>query len=358
MASRIERMVENIQQGARGSRGGSLLGAAGRGSSPMANVGGTERIVSAVAGGLLGAWGLKRRGLVGWGAAALGAELVRRGATGRCAAYSALDMNTARRGSSPYETDRSARVQPESAVTVKHAETIDRPREELFAMWRDFSQLPQFMHHLERVDVITSTRSHWVAKGPAGTQVEWDAEIVDEREPDYIAWQAVEPAQVPNRGSVHFISAPNGRGTEVLVSMEAQPPAGKLGAAIASIFGKSPEQEVRTALRNFKEIAERGGFQRTGAMAGAGAAASGAQHGNGMAHTSSSDNAFGQSLRDVERGESGGLSSNTSSGPAAMGGTAVSTGMGGSSSDVQTSDATPTDPFRSQGGSGGWGRGA
>lgn len=320
MASRIERMVESMKDGRRG-RGGNGLGwrnGMGMGASEM-NVGGTERIVSAVAGGLLSAWGLKKRGVVGWGAAALGAELVRRGATGKCMAYSALDVNTARRTESPYETERSARVQPGSAVTVKHAETIERPREELYAIWRDFSILPQFMHHLERVDVITPTRSHWVAKAPAGTKVEWDAEITDERENEYIAWQSVEPAQVPNRGSVHFINAPNGRGTEVLVSMEAQPPAGKLGAAVASFFGKSPEQEVRTALKNFKQMAESGGFAQH-AASGAGSMTGG-------------------------MGASGSTSGRTESGLSGRSGTG---GLGDSDS--------PTDPWRSQAEGTGWGQ--
>lgn len=271
MASRIERMVENIQDGARrarGSRGPSVRG----GMSDGVNVGGTERIVSAVAGGLLSAWGLKKKGVVGWGAAALGAELVRRGATGKCMAYKAMEMNTAgRQAPSPYPNDKGGHIDHSAAVSVKQVETIDRPKDELYAVWRDFSRLPEFMHHLERVDVLTPTRSHWVAKAPAGTVVEWDAEITDEREGEYIAWRSVEPAQVPNKGSVHFITAPNGRGTEVLVSMEAQPPAGKLGAAVAAMFGKSPEQEVKTALKNFKEIAERGGFQ---SMAGSGASSS------------------------------------------------------------------------------------
>ena len=335
MASRIERMVENIQDGARRARGGRGALARGGMSSGMSsgmsagvNVGGTERIVSAVAGGLLSAWGLKKRGVVGWGAAALGAELVRRGATGKCMAYKALDVNTAQRpGSSPYETERSAHVEPAAAVSVKHAETIERPKDELYAVWRDFTRLPEFMHHLERVDVITPTRSHWVAKAPAGTTVEWDAEITDEREGEYIAWRSVEPAQVPNKGSVHFITAPNGRGTEVLVTMEAQPPAGKLGAAVAAMFGRSPEQEVKTALKNFKEIAERGGFQSM-----AGSASSSGMSSSGMSSSASSMSGSG-------------VTSETESGLSGRGGV-------GSFGDTNS----PSDPWRSQAeGTTGWG---
>jgi len=132
---------------------------------------------------------------------------------------------------------------------------VERPREELFAMWRDFSKLPQFMDHLDRVDVLSPTHSHWVVAGPAGSTVEWDAEIVDERENEWIAWRTVEPAQVPNNGTVMFCEMSDG-GTDVFVTLEAQPPAGKFGDLVARMFGRAPNRQVRKALERFKEMAE------------------------------------------------------------------------------------------------------
>jgi uncharacterized membrane protein len=217
------------------------------------NVGGTERLASAVAGGLLTIWGLRRRGSLGYGAAALGAELLYRGASGHCKAYSALGINTqdkAPRG-------EPAHVDHDRSVRVQQSVLIERPRDELFAIWRDFSLLPHFMTHLERVDVISSTKSHWVTKGPAGLSVEWDAEIVDEREGEWIAWRTVEPAEVPNNGTVMFRDTAEG-GTEVFVTLEAQPPAGKLGNLVARMFGRSPNRQVRMALERFRDMAESG----------------------------------------------------------------------------------------------------
>jgi uncharacterized membrane protein len=216
------------------------------------NVGRNERIVSTVAGGLLAAWGLRRRGRAGYSIALMGAELVYRGVTGHCHTYAALGMDT-----TPHERPEDgapAEIDYARAIDVRHSILINRPASELFAMWRDFSQLPRFMDHLERVDVLSNTRSHWVTKGPIGTHVSWDAEIVDERENEWIAWRAVEPAQVPNNGTVMFRDA--GGPTEVFVTLEAQPPAGKLGDMIARMFGKSPARQVRMALERFKEIAE------------------------------------------------------------------------------------------------------
>ncbi len=224
-----------------------------QGMGERVNVGTSERVVSTLAGGLLAMWGLRRKGSIGYGAAALGAELLYRGTTGHCPAYSAMGIST--RDSS--HIGQPSDLNHDRAIDVRHGVTIDRPRDELFAIWRDFSTLPQFMANLERVDVLTPTTSHWVTKGPAGTKVEWDAEIVDEREGEWIAWRSIEPAQVPNNGTVMFRDLGGDR-TEVFVTLEAQPPAGKLGELVARMFGRSPQREVRQALETFKEMTERG----------------------------------------------------------------------------------------------------
>jgi len=222
-----------------------------QGTSDAVNVGATERIASAVAGGFLTMFGLRRRGTAGYGLALLGAELLYRGASGHCKTYSVLGVSTREH----VEPGAPADVDHAHSITVRQSVYVERPREELFAMWRDFSKLPQFMDHLDRVDVLSPTHSHWVVAGPAGSTVEWDAEIVDERENEWIAWRTVEPAQVPNNGTVMFCEMSDG-GTDVFVTLEAQPPAGKFGDLVARMFGRAPNRQVRKALERFKEMAE------------------------------------------------------------------------------------------------------
>ncbi|WP_310571979.1 SRPBCC family protein [Gemmatimonas sp.] len=222
-----------------------------QGRTDYVNVGATERIASAVAGGFLTMFGLRRRGTVGYGMALLGAEMLYRGASGHCKTYSMLGVST----KEYVEPGVPAEVDHERSISVRQSVYVERPREELFAMWRDFSRLPLFMDHLERVEVISPTHSHWVVAGPAGSKVEWDAEIVDERENEWIAWRTVEPAQVPNNGTVMFCEMSDG-GTDVFVTLEAQPPAGKFGDLVARMFGRAPNRQVRKALERFKEMAE------------------------------------------------------------------------------------------------------
>lgn len=144
------------------------------------------------------------------------------------------------------------------ALPVKKAIIVNRSPEELYRYWRDPQNLPHFMKNLESVEKTGEKRSHWVTKGPGGKKVEWDAEIVEDRPNELIAWRSVEGAAVPNWGSVRFEPAPGGRGTLVRVEMQYSPPGGLLGATIAKLFGRTPEQQIEEDLRRFKRVMETG----------------------------------------------------------------------------------------------------
>jgi uncharacterized membrane protein len=218
------------------------------------NVGQVERWASAVGGGALALYGLTRGNLPGVALALLGASLVYRGTTGHCYAYQAMGVNTA-----TGETENpNVSVRGGHGNKVEKSVTINRPPEELYRFWRNFENLPRFMKHLESVKVEGNGRSHWVAKGPAGTSVEWDAEVYNEKENELIAWRSLEGSQVDNAGSVHFEPAASGRGTVVRVVLKYDPPAGKLGAAVARLFGESPAQQIDEDLRRFKQLMETG----------------------------------------------------------------------------------------------------
>jgi len=141
---------------------------------------------------------------------------------------------------------------------VRKAITISRPGEELYRFWHDFTNLPRFMSHLESVEVTGPDRLHWRAKAPAGMTVEWDAEIVEDRPNALIAWRSLEGADVYNTGSVRFVPAPGGRGTEVRVVLHYVPPGGRIGAWFATLFGEAPEQQIHDDLRHFKQVMETG----------------------------------------------------------------------------------------------------
>jgi uncharacterized membrane protein len=143
------------------------------------------------------------------------------------------------------------------ALPVRVSLAINRSPEELYRYWHEFENLPRFMTHLESVRVTGDGRSHWVAKGPAGTTVEWDSEITADWPNEEIAWRTVEGADVDHAGSIRF-EADGARGTIVTVEMQYNPPAGRLGATVVALFGEEPNQTVKADLRRFKQIMETG----------------------------------------------------------------------------------------------------
>jgi uncharacterized membrane protein len=195
--------------------------------------------------------GLSRRSLGGTLLAIGGASLVCRAITGRSRVYRTLGINTANQGKSAV-----ASVGHGQGIKVEKSVTVDRPPEELYRFWRNLENLPRFMNHLESVIELDDRRSHWVAKAPAGAKVEWDAEIYNEKQNELIAWRSVENSDVNHAGSVRFEQAPNGRGTEVKVVINYQAPAGKLGTALAKLFGEEPEIQLEDDLPRFKRLME------------------------------------------------------------------------------------------------------
>lgn len=151
----------------------------------------------------------------------------------------------------------------DGAIRVRKSTAINRSPEECYRFWRDFENLPRFMKHLESVQVRDGRRSHWVTKGPAGTHVEWDAEIIDETPNRFIAWRSVEGSDVSNRGSISFEEAPSARGTLVRSEIEYMPPGGAIGSIFARLFGEEPEQQVADDLRRFKQLMETGEIPTT-----------------------------------------------------------------------------------------------
>ena len=139
-------------------------------------------------------------------------------------------------------------------IKVEQSVTINRPVLEVYRFWRNFENLPRFMDHLESVTVIDETRSRWIAKGPAGTRVEWDAVIHNEVDDELIAWRSLPGSEVNNAGSVHFTPTASGTGTEVRVVLSYEPPAGKVGAAFAKLLGEEPSKQVEDDLRRFKQV--------------------------------------------------------------------------------------------------------
>jgi uncharacterized membrane protein len=180
-------------------------------------------------------------------------------ATASVVGVTALDVYTAVRMSraDPAISEEEQEMRVQAAITVK------RPLADVYGAWQSIENLPTFMEHLQSVRADADGRSHWKAKGPAGRTLEWDAETIAAIPNELIQWRSVEGSPVRTSGAVRFTPAPGGRGTEVHLRMEYEPPGGQLGETVAKLLGEDPVQQVKDDLRRFKQVMEVGEIIRS-----------------------------------------------------------------------------------------------
>lgn len=215
------------------------------------NVGPTERVISMGLGGCLLSYSLSGERVGPLSLLASG-FLLYRGVSGNCPLSQAI--------SSTRSHGKQAAVMPaREGIRLEHAVIIKRPAMMLYRYWRNLSQLPRFMPNLKEV-TESGNRSHWVAKGPLGMSIEWDAELIRDTQYELIAWRSLPGSDIDTAGSVHFRQASGNRGTEVRVNLKFDPPAGKIGTAVLKAFGPDPERQLRDDLNRFKHIMETGKY--------------------------------------------------------------------------------------------------
>ncbi len=213
-----------------------------------------ERRAAFGAGAVLFLFGAKRGRVAGLGLLVASAPFFYRAATGRWPGVLAPPWAS---------DDPKVALAGNRGVHVRESVRLELPIADVYGFWRHLDNLPRFMRHLDAVTEHAGTdRSHWVATGPAGLRVEWDAEIINEVENHTLAWRSLPDADVVTAGSVTFRPVRDGRSTQLTVHLQYAPPAGKAGAFLASLFGRAPEQTVREDLRRLKQLLEAGELAR------------------------------------------------------------------------------------------------
>lgn len=130
---------------------------------------------------------------------------------------------------------------------------VATPIDAVFKFWETLENLPQFMEHVQEVKTLAPGRTAWRVAGPLGTQVSWEAVTTRVRKNSEICWQSVPGSEVDNSGIVRFSPLPEG-GTRIEVRLAYTPPAGKLGHAVASMFGVNPEQQIASDLKSLRTL--------------------------------------------------------------------------------------------------------
>jgi uncharacterized membrane protein len=179
----------------------------------------------------------------------LGASLLARGVTGKCAVKRALVGDAAARNDTKRQLGGSA------GIHVRESIIVSRPADDVYRFWRNYGNLARFLEFVERVDDLGDGRSHWVVRGPGGMRYEWDAETITDEPGERIAWKSVGDADVVSAGSVVFRPLGSGQ-TQIAVHFQYAPPGGSVGRGLAAMFGQDPDAQVRQDLSRLRGILE------------------------------------------------------------------------------------------------------
>jgi len=258
----------------------------GQGRQQM-NVGQLERQLSVAAGAALLLYALINRSRTSLITAPLGAALIWRGQAGHCPVYEAMNINTAQPQSTgqgngagqsygygqrnggvqqipiQQQGNQQQSVQHQGSIEIKRSVTINKPPQELYDFWRKLENLPQFMHHLERVEETGEKSSHWQAKIAGGIPVAWDAEITEDAPGRRIAWRTKPDSQVQQVGMVEFKEATGGRGAVVDVAILYTPPGGIIGETFGRLLNGVTAEQVKNDISRFKSLMETGEIPTT-----------------------------------------------------------------------------------------------
>ena len=154
------------------------------------------------------------------------------------------------------KSERAPRGETAVMQRIEKDVEIAAPIERVFYLFSDFENFPRWMRHIRDVHYSGRRYTRWTADAPLGMSVEWEAETVAFDPPHLIAWRSVR-GDVDTEGEVTFRETRRGT-TLVNVILEYRPPAGRLGALVASLLGNDPEQQLEEDLVRFAEVVERG----------------------------------------------------------------------------------------------------
>jgi uncharacterized membrane protein len=214
--------------------------------------GSTARNSALVGGGLLALFGLARRSPMSIVVGLAGAALLARGATNQ-PLRSMIGSRDKAAGSGPA-------LGLGQTIDFVKAIHIDAQPEEVYDLWANYENFPRFMSHVVEVRDLGRRRSHWVVRGPGGTEFAWNSVLTEQTRPQRLAWRSEPGAEIPQTGSIQFERSHGG--TLVTVRMSYTPPAGAIGHGLAVLLGSDPKSRMDEDLGRMKTFIERGMIQR------------------------------------------------------------------------------------------------
>lgn len=149
-------------------------------------------------------------------------------------------------------------VKPVTKTThFKKTLIVSRPPKDVYAFWRDFTNLVELSEHIASIETAGDDRhTRWVVNAPFGVQLSWNAEITADEVKRRIAWKTTAPADIPHNGQVIFHGIDDGKRTEVAIEIDYRTPFGMLGELIGSLLGRGSEALIADEIKRFQTALE------------------------------------------------------------------------------------------------------
>jgi uncharacterized membrane protein len=148
-------------------------------------------------------------------------------------------------------------VRSRRAIRFQKTVTIHEPVERVFELWSNPENFSRIMSHVREVKKTGDNRFRWIVSGPAGTSATWESRITELEPNQLLAWRSVPSSLIRNAGIIRFESSSDGN-TRVHLLMSYYPPAGRIGHALATLFGVGPKNALNEDIPRLKSIFEKG----------------------------------------------------------------------------------------------------
>ncbi len=196
-----------------------------------------------IAGGLLAAYALKRRDLVGLFSAGVSAGLLYRSARQNGlfdGGFLRRLFHTANRRLVPFERQL----------------IIDRGPSDVYEFWRHGENLGVFLPRIRDIRPLGDDESLWQFRLTDEIRLEWTAQLVADVPEQLLVWRTVEPSDLHHEGWVSFDALRNGASTRVTIRLYLLAPLGEAGARILEWIDDIPVPYFSTELQRIRTVLE------------------------------------------------------------------------------------------------------
>lgn len=148
------------------------------------------------------------------------------------------------------------------SVKVIRAVTIRQSANDLYAFCKNEESLAQVLNQSVAISREDAETAVWSIMLPDNQRAECRVQIINDHPGELLAWSSIEGSEISCAGTLRFEKAMGSESSEIIVTLEYDPPKGKLGALFEKISGQDVGRQLSNALNRLKDAIESGRSSR------------------------------------------------------------------------------------------------